>query len=391
MSTLAAPAGSATAPTSGDVVFAFFGVSWAGSIQRDKTMPEDRLADALLEHPRVRRVLIADPFRSYAGHVRARTLIREPRFPADARRGHYAPLRLRRREPVRPERFVARYEAGMRAAAGRLGLHRPAVIVAHPLVAGLGRFDWAGPVTYYGWDDWSASLPHRRWWDAYDDAYVEIRCRGRRVAAVSDGIVERIAPTGPHAVVPNGVEPAEWVAPPAPPAWFAAAPRPRLLYAGSLQSRIDVERVREVARAFPAGTVALVGPLIDPRHFAPLEPYRNVVIRPAVPRSEITALVAASDACLIPHVHNELTHSMSPLKLFEYLAAGRPVAATSLPPIAAVESPRLVLAGPDDSFAGAVQRALAVGPASEEERLAFAQRHGWGARFDRLLDLALEP
>jgi teichuronic acid biosynthesis glycosyltransferase TuaH len=355
-------------------------------------MPEDRLAGWLVASADVDRLVICNPYRSVAGWVRARSMgRREAEFPASPARALYAPLRWRRSDPVRPAAMIARYESGLRRVAARLGLERPAVIAAHPLLAAFGRFDWAGPVTYYGWDDWSASEPHRRWWDAYDEAFTRLRDTGRRVAGVSEGVVSRIGPTGPHAVIPNGVQPGEWLDPAPAPAWFAALPRPRLVYVGALDSRLDPGQLEAVAAAFPAGSVTLVGPLVDPAPFAALRPYANVTIRPPVGRAEITGLLSAADACLIPHVRNDLTRTMSPLKLFEYLSAGRPVAAVDLPPIAAVESPRLVLVEPGADFAAAVQRALDAGPASEPERRAFVHENSWDRRFERLLELALAP
>ena len=81
---------------------------------------------------------------------------------------------------------------------------------------------------------------------------------------------------------------------------------------------------------------------------------------------------------------------MSPLKLYEYLAAGRPVAAVDLPPIAAVEG-RVALAPAGGRFAPAVAEALALGPAPEAERLAFVARHAWSRRFQQLVGIALAP
>ena len=62
-------------------------------------------------------------------------------------------------------------------------------------------------------------------------------------------------------------------------------------------------------------------------------------------RPEIVSLIGTAEACLIPHVGNRLTEAMSPLKLYEYLAGGRPVAAVDLPPIATVGGPRSARAG----------------------------------------------
>ena len=372
-----------------DVVFTFFGVSWAYAVRRGFMFSEDRLSGALLEHPAVRQLLVCDPYRSVAGPVADLVRRRTPvPFPSSATAHHHTPLRLRRTDPADPARSVERYEAGIRRAAQRLGLERPAIITAHPLVAGFGRFDWAGPVTYYAFDDWASSVPHRRWWAAYEEAFARIRASGRRVVAITDRALARIDPTGPSAVIPNGVEPEEWLELGPPPHWFAAKAHPRLLYVGSLESRVDTQMLLDTANAFGEGTLTLVGNLLEPDHFERLRAVENVEIHPAVSRSEITRLIGAADACLVPHVRNSLTEAMSPLKLYEYLAGGRPVAAVDLAPIAQVAG-RVALAGPDDDFPTAVRRALEIGPAPESERRAFVTEHSWGRRFDALLDLAL--
>jgi glycosyltransferase involved in cell wall biosynthesis len=191
-------------------------------------------------------------------------------------------------------------------------------------------------------------------------------------------------------VVPNGIDPDEWLAPAAPPAWFAARATPRLLYVGSLDRRLDVDAIVATARAVPEGSVTLVGPMLDKDHLATLREEPNVTVRPAVGRAEVVALIAASDACLIPHARTPLTEGMSPLKLYEYLAGGRPVAATGLPPIARIAHPRVAVAGDGpQAFADAVRRALAVGPAPADERLRFLRDNTWRRRHEPLLRLAL--
>jgi glycosyltransferase involved in cell wall biosynthesis len=386
------PAGSAgeRVSNSRDVVFAFFGTAWSGAANRDFVMPEDRLAATLLEHPDVPRVLVCSPYRSVAGRTRA--AIRrghEARFPASADRWHYEPLRLRRSDPVDPRRSIARYERGMRAAAERMGLEAPALITSNPLLAGFGSFDWAGPVTYYAWDDWTASERHRRYWPAYRDAFERIRATGRRVCAISADALDVIAPTGPAIVVPNGIEPREWGPPGEAPAWLLSQPAPRLLYVGALGSRVDLAQARAVAEAYPGGSLTFVGWWEDEAHFESLRALPNVSFVVRRPRSEITGAIAAADACLIPHVRTRLTEAMSPLKLFEYLAGGAPVAAVDLPPIAAVEEERVFLVPPGGDIVPAVARALEAGRASESERAAFLRRHSWTQRVDQILELAL--
>ena len=49
------------------------------------------------------------------------------------------------------------------------------------------------------------------------------------------------------------------------------------------------------------------------------------------PYSEIPALLAAADVCLMPSLNNETTREIVPMKIYEYLAAGKPVVASRLP------------------------------------------------------------
>jgi glycosyltransferase involved in cell wall biosynthesis len=49
------------------------------------------------------------------------------------------------------------------------------------------------------------------------------------------------------------------------------------------------------------------------------------------PYEEMPALLAASDVCLLPFLENDITRHIVPIKVYEYLAAGRPVVSTPLP------------------------------------------------------------
>jgi glycosyltransferase involved in cell wall biosynthesis len=372
-----------------DVIFVLYSRSWAASVADGLSFSEARLAAALPDDPRVDRVLLVNPYRSVAAKAwrSIRPLYRDP--PPRERAYVHEPMRIRHTDPSDLRGMIGRYESSIRRAAARLGFARPAVITGNPLLAGFGALEWAGPVTFYAWDDWTSDFHRPHLIPAFESSFVDVRAKNRRVCAVSEAILERIGPTGPHEVIPNGIEPAEWRDLGRPPEWFAGLPRPRLLYVGSLENRIDVTQLEEVARAYAQGSVVLVGPLRDEAHFAGVGALPNVVIRAgAVPRETVVRLVGAADACLIPHVGNRLTEAMSPLKLYEYLAGGRPVAAVDLPPIAAVEG-RVALTPPGGEFAPAVARALALGPAPEPERLEFLERNSWTRRFERLIGLAL--
>jgi glycosyltransferase involved in cell wall biosynthesis len=406
-----------------DVVFSFSYLSWQAAADRGWFGTEDRLARGLLVHERVGRLLVCDLVRSLPVKLlrdcQVRATGREATFPRSGSARLLRPTRLRRDYPTSIDgvrHVCAAVDRALERAARRMGLREPAVIVANPLLAGFAEFAWAGPVTFFATDDWLAYEPHRHWWPAYTESFARLGARRRRVCAVSAAVIERIAPTGPCAVVPNGIDPAEWrgvpgVAPdwagarqsirtrrggavgaqlgePGGTRWPLESAGPLLLYTGSLDSRLDVPALLEIARQLPEARIVLVGPLLAPDHLAPLRAAPNVEIRPPLERSELIELVRGADLGLLVHRELPLTRAMSPLKLYEYLAAGLPVVATDLPPVRGVHRSVELVDPLGGDYPRAVRAALARGRVGESERLAFIERSSWRARHDELLTLA---
>ena len=112
------------------------------------------------------------------------------------------------------------------------------------------------------------------------------------------------------------------------PAALAGIGRPRLVYAGVIDERIDLDVVARVAAA-DIGEVVLIGPVvkIDPAdvpdsprvHQLGMQPYES-----------LPALFSHADIGLMPFALNESTRYISPTKTPEYLAAGLPVVSTPI-------------------------------------------------------------
>ncbi|OCG75766.1 glycosyltransferase [Microbacterium sediminis] len=373
-----------------DVVFTFSYESFADAHRRGMMRPPDRLVSTLMVHPGVRRLLVADPYRSW-GSAWARAIIDRPHTPRPTERlALVRPRRLARADPEAIEdieRTYRRYERALIRSSERAGLDAPYLITTNPLVAGFADADWTSGVLYYGRDDWLSSPARRRYWPAYREAYRRIAERGHAVAAVSGEIIERIGPTGPHAVVPNGIEPAEWLQQqPTPPDWYARIPAPRAVYVGTLDSRLDVDGIRELATRRPELQIVLIGPAPDARFLAPLRPLRNVHTRGLIGRTEIVAVLRNAELTLLAHRRTALTEAMSPLKVFEYLAAGRTVLATDLRPLHGLGD-RVLLTPTVADFADRVDEALGLGAQTEAERRAYIADNAWPSRHRQILRL----
>ncbi|MBS0363499.1 MAG: glycosyltransferase [Proteobacteria bacterium] len=380
-----------SAPEPRDLVFTFWHETWSDSHRRQFMTP-DRLVSTLLIHPEVKGLLLADPFRMGPTQLIRRLQGRkpEPLPPRPFPTAVVSPYRWRRQDGT-GEAFLrhayAAYDARIREAARDLGLRNPAVITTNPFYAAYGPLEWAEDITYYAFDDWSAYDGHTRWWPDYVRAYGEIRRRGQAVCAVSQHLLDILDPTGPGLVVPNGVVPEEWQPPWRVPEWFKDLPGPTILYTGAIHARLNLAAVREVAERFSGGTILFVGPVSHPEVASRLSQIPGVQVRDALPRDLIAGLTRSVDCCIMPHLRNPLTESMSPLKVYEYCAAGRPVAASDIAPVRGIHG-HVVLVPEGGSFADGVARALAIGPMSEEDRQAFIRLNSWRGRHDEILRLA---
>jgi glycosyltransferase involved in cell wall biosynthesis len=139
----------------------------------------------------------------------------------------------------------------------------------------------------------------------------------------------------------------------------------------------------------PEATVLLIGPAVPDTASAldRLDGLPNVRWLGPRPYSELPRYVAAFDVGLIPYVSNAYTRSCFPLKLYEYLAAGKPVVATGLPELAQME-PDVVLVEEAMDFVAEVRKAVdRDAEADRSRRRQLASRNSWEAKTERLLEL----
>lgn len=154
-------------------------------------------------------------------------------------------------------------------------------------------------------------------------------------------------------------------------------------YFGAIASWFDHELVASIAQAFPQHAILLIG--ADTVGAAGhLRRYSNVEFIGEVSYSELPYYVHGFDLCILPFRIIELTLATNPVKVYEYLAAGKPVVSVELPEMQQF-GPLVDLARNHDEFVAAIRRALAV-PAREQElqRQAFAARQCWKHRVNAL-------
>ncbi len=162
-------------------------------------------------------------------------------------------------------------------------------------------------------------------------------------------------------------------------------PKPVLGYTGTVHpQRVDVALVAALAQRFAHGSIVLIGPnLLNEEDRRRLVGCGNVRLLGAVPYREIPDWMRVFDVCIVPHLVTTFTESLNPIKLWEYLAAGKPIVST---PVAGFRDyPGLVrLADDADSFAREVQAVLAEEPVLVEARRTEARKHSWTSRVEQI-------
>lgn len=111
----------------------------------------------------------------------------------------------------------------------------------------------------------------------------------------------------------------------------AGLARPIVGYFGSLHEWIDFELIEWLARQRPQWSFLLIGH--EAADCSALRALANVHLAGARPYSELPNWARAFDAAIIPYRLNRQVANANPLKLREYLAAGKPVVSVRNPEI----------------------------------------------------------
>ena len=177
--------------------------------------------------------------------------------------------------------------------------------------------------------------------------------------------------------------------PAAPPPDLANIPGPRIGYSGLIGKRLNLGLMCELARKHHDWSFVFIGK-VDRREceaeLTALEEMHNVHFLGVKSPDKVPDYVVALDVGLLPYELNIETQHISPLKMYEYLAAGLPVVSTAIP--AALRHRGIVSVADDaNAFVQACQRALTdESPQQKEERLEFSRKNTWDRRVGELTD-----
>lgn len=280
----------------------------------------------------------------------------------------------------------ARLRAGVRKACGQLGFERPLLWISFNVLSSeslIGALD-ERLVIYHCTDEITAMAGMSPFAGEIEE---RLLARADLVFTSSRQLLEDKRRFNPAChFVPNGADTErfeETLSPETPvhPA-LAGLAGPVVGFAGHMEERFDFALLAAVARDNPAWTFALAGPVAASRRAEAdrLAALPNVRMVGLLPRAELPSFLKGVDVAVIPFVHSAQTRAIYPLKLNEYLAAGRPVVLTPFSDLSEFAG-HIETADDPAAFGQAIARALAEdGPAAREARVALARGNNWSHR-----------
>ena len=266
-------------------------------------------------------------------------------------------------------------------AAKRAGLYRPVLWLSLPSAVDAIDAIEHSAVVYYCGDDFSAlaGVDH----DAAAAMERELVARADLVLAASPLLASRF-PVGKTRLLEHGVD-LDLFSRPEPPALDLPKGKVAGFY-GALAPWIDTGLLRDVAGLLPDWRFLFIGPVkTDVSAIAGLS---NVTLLGERPHHELPGYSQHWTAGMIPFHDNAQIRASNPLKLREYLAAGRPVVATPFPAMLPYRT-GIRVATTAREFADALIAAAAEGDAGTTERQKLVAGESWTARAaeaSRLID-----
>jgi len=212
------------------------------------------------------------------------------------------------------------------------------------------------------------------------------------VFVTSPALFESKSPHNPHTVwVPNGVDftlfEKAWRANAPLPEDIARMPRPIVGYSGHISGRLNLPLLAQLAQRRPEWSFALVGSVWETNaeaQFAALRQLPNVHFLGQKSAAQVPYYISAFDVALIPYHQNEESRNINPIKLYEYLALGKPIVSVDIPALNGFR--HMVRIGDSvEAYSTQIQAALTENsPSLVSERRQLAAANTWDQRAEQI-------
>jgi len=160
-------------------------------------------------------------------------------------------------------------------------------------------------------------------------------------------------------------------------------------YTGNIETRIDYQLLKAIIEYHQDKYIVMVGPVTTQEHKTiGLCDYPNVIMAGSKKIEELPAYLQYFDCAIIPFKKITLTKSIYPLKINEYLAAGRPVVATDFSEDIQSFDDIIYMGSDAPEFVQLIDQAIQENsPQQVRARTSVANKNTWTARVEKFWDI----
>jgi len=163
--------------------------------------------------------------------------------------------------------------------------------------------------------------------------------------------------------------------------------KPVIGFFGALSAWLNYDLIAALATARPEWSFVFIGPADT--DISRISNYANIHLIGKVPYEQLPRYAACFDVGIIPFQVNELTRSVNPLKLLEYLSLGIPVVSTYMPDVAKF-SDVVTIAHSTQDFLTALDGALEDDTQElRQKRIEKARSNSWQSVAERFSQLVM--
>jgi teichuronic acid biosynthesis glycosyltransferase TuaH len=165
-----------------------------------------------------------------------------------------------------------------------------------------------------------------------------------------------------------------------------------ICYTGNICYRLDYDLLIKIAKEHHDKVLLMIGPFtIDAYKSSGLSALPNVVFTGRKSIQELPSYLKYSDCCIIPFLCNQLTKSIYPLKINEYLSAGKAVITTDFSDDIRSFNSVAYVSSSHTEFVNNIDRAIAEDNSQlKHTRSAYAAKNAWSDRAQQFIGIVEE-